>query len=109
MHGDRSLDRCEASLETRRGSRLIPLKDRGDMPDYRAYIIGLDGHFFSALDLECADDTDATEQAKLLAHNHDVELWHRDRKVASFEQHENSGHLVTYEIQDGRTISKPAL
>jgi hypothetical protein len=60
------------------------LKGRGDMPDYRAYIIGLDGHFFSALDLKCANDTDATEQAKLLAQNPDVELWQRDRKVAMF-------------------------
>jgi hypothetical protein len=74
MHGDRSLDRCEASLETRRGSTLIPLKDRGNMPEYRAYIIGIDGHFFGALNLEGADDADATEQAKFLAHNHYVEL-----------------------------------
>jgi hypothetical protein len=34
------------------------------MPEYRVYIIGPDGHFHSSVSLECADDTEATEQAK---------------------------------------------
>jgi hypothetical protein len=54
------------------------------MPEYRAYIIGSDGHFFSVVPLECDDDTDAAEQAKQLVDGHDVELWQRDRKVATF-------------------------
>jgi hypothetical protein len=36
--------------------------------------------------LECADDTDATEQAERLVDGHDVELWQRDRKIAKFER-----------------------
>jgi hypothetical protein len=52
------------------------------MPYYRAYIIGRDGHFQKAVDLDCADDKAATEYAKQLVDGHDVELWQRDRKVA---------------------------
>jgi hypothetical protein len=55
------------------------------MPEYRAYIIGTDGHFHNAVPLECADDTEATEQAKQLVDGHDVELWQRARKIATFE------------------------
>ena len=55
------------------------------MPGYRAYIIGSDGHFMSSVALECADDAVATKQAEQLVDGHDVELWHRDRKVAKLE------------------------
>jgi hypothetical protein len=57
---------------------------RVNMPEYRAYIIGDDGHFFEAVPLECADDAEAIEKAKRLVDDHDVELWQRDRKVATF-------------------------
>jgi hypothetical protein len=56
------------------------------MPEYRVYIIGSDGHFYSAVPLECADDDEARERAKQLVDGHDVELWQRDRKVATFER-----------------------
>jgi len=56
------------------------------MPDYRVYLIGPDGHFFKSVQLECADDAEATEQAKQLIDGHDVELWQRDRKVGTFGQ-----------------------
>jgi hypothetical protein len=55
------------------------------MPDYRAYIIGRDGHFSSSVPFECADDTEAMEQAKQLVDGHDVELWQRARKIARFD------------------------
>ena len=54
------------------------------MPEYRAYIIGPDGHFHSSVALECLDDEAAAEQAKQLVDGHDVELWQRARKVATF-------------------------
>jgi hypothetical protein len=63
-------------------SRLI--QGSGNMPDYRVYLIGSDGHFFNSVPLECADDVEATEQAKQLVDGHDLELWQRDRKVATF-------------------------
>jgi hypothetical protein len=54
------------------------------MPDYRVYKVGLDGHFYDAVPLICADDAEAIEMALELAVGHDVELWQLDRKVATF-------------------------
>jgi hypothetical protein len=34
------------------------------VPEYRAYLIGSDGHFLSSVALECVDDTDAMNQAE---------------------------------------------
>ena len=55
------------------------------MPDYRAYIIGLDGKFSKFVELDCADDDAAIESAKRLIDGHDVELWQRDRRIARFD------------------------
>jgi hypothetical protein len=55
------------------------------MPYYRAYIIGRDGHFERAIDLDCVDDKAAMESAKQLIEGHDVELWQRDRRIAKFD------------------------
>jgi hypothetical protein len=51
------------------------------MPYYRAYIIGQDGHFIEAINLDCADDAAAVDSAKQLVNGHDVELWQQDRMV----------------------------
>jgi hypothetical protein len=51
------------------------------MPDYRAYIIGFDGHFNGFTPLICTDDAVAIEQAQMLVDGHDVELWQLDRLV----------------------------
>lgn len=56
------------------------------MPDYRAYIIGRDGHFQKAVPLVCSDDEAAKKEAEQLVDGHDVELWQRDRKIARFER-----------------------
>jgi hypothetical protein len=57
------------------------------MPNYRAYIIGIDGHFNSTR-IEFLhnhpDDTTAIEAAKQLVGGHDIELWDRDRFVVRF-------------------------
>jgi hypothetical protein len=45
------------------------------MPEYRAYIIGPGGHFQSSINLECADDAEASEATQKLLGRHDVELW----------------------------------
>jgi hypothetical protein len=58
------------------------------MPHYRAYIIGRDGHFDKAVELDCADDKAAMESAKQFVDGHDVELWQRDRRIAKFEAKE---------------------
>jgi hypothetical protein len=54
------------------------------MLDYRAYIIGGDGHFLKAILLECADDDEATALAKQLVDGNNVELWKRSRMIAKF-------------------------
>jgi hypothetical protein len=59
------------------------------MPEYRAYKIGHDGRFFGAVELVCADDAEAMEQAKQLVDGHDIELWQLDRMVAKFHKPNN--------------------
>jgi hypothetical protein len=56
------------------------------MPEYRAYLVGHDGHFSEAVPLVCGDDDEAMKKAKQLVDGHDVELWQRDRKIATFER-----------------------
>ena len=53
------------------------------MQEYRAYILGPDGHVQRRIDL-VADENTAKEQAKQLVDGHDVELWQSDRKIATF-------------------------
>jgi hypothetical protein len=52
------------------------------MSYYRAYIVGDDGHFISAISLDCATDTTAVEFARQFVDRHDVEIWQEDRLVA---------------------------
>ncbi|MDT7810227.1 MAG: hypothetical protein QOJ42_143 [Acidobacteriaceae bacterium] len=51
------------------------------MSYYRAYIIGQDGHFIEAINLDCTDDTAAVESVKRLVKDYDVEVWQEDRMV----------------------------
>jgi hypothetical protein len=53
--------------------------------EYRAYLIGVDGHFYRSVPLNCADDAEAVERAKRLLNGHDIELWQLDRKVAMLD------------------------
>ena len=52
------------------------------MRDYRAYIMGLDGHVTGRHEFWAEDDEKAKEQAKQYVDGHDIELWHRDKKIA---------------------------
>ena len=54
------------------------------MPDYRAYIMGPDGHVQNRVDLQCTDDVEAIKLAKQLVDGYDVELWQLDRKIETF-------------------------
>jgi hypothetical protein len=56
------------------------------MPEYRAYIVGHDGHFERSVPLVCADDDEAKQRAEQLVDGHDVELWQLDRKVTTFQR-----------------------
>lgn len=52
------------------------------MSDYRAYIVGTDGHFQSSEVIIADDDTQAVKIAEKLVDGHDVEVWQLDRKIA---------------------------
>jgi hypothetical protein len=54
------------------------------MKDYRAYILGPDGHVQNRVDLRCEEDVEAIKLAKQLVDDHDVELWQLDRKIQTF-------------------------
>jgi hypothetical protein len=59
-----------------------------EVTEYRAYIIGPDGHILRRIDLFCVDDDAAKKQAKQLVDGHDVELWQLDRQIAEFKHEE---------------------
>jgi hypothetical protein len=49
--------------------------------EYRAYIVGDDGHLNGFEPLICVDDSEAIEKATRLVDGHDVELWSGTRMV----------------------------
>jgi hypothetical protein len=53
--------------------------------EYRAYIIGEDGHFIDAAPLICEDDDAALKQAEQLVNGRPIELWSGERFVAKLE------------------------
>jgi hypothetical protein len=63
-------------------SALLP-PDLGTAPmaEYRAYFVGLDGHFIRYEPLVCDDDPEAITNAESLVDGHDVELWCGERMV----------------------------
>ena len=65
-------------------SFATPLPVGTPLAEYRAYLIGDDGHFYDAVPLICADDAEAMEMAKKLVIDRDVELWQLDRKIGTF-------------------------
>jgi len=54
-----------------------------EMQEFRAYIMGPDGHVHKRVDLRCSDESEAIERAKQLLDGHDVELWQLDRLIRS--------------------------
>jgi hypothetical protein len=55
------------------------------MADYRAYIVGEDGHFSDCHARICSDDRDAVEWAKQLVDGLAIELLCGERFVAKLE------------------------
>jgi hypothetical protein len=53
--------------------------------EYRAYVIGDDGHIEASRAFVCESDADATVWAKQLVDGHDVELWNLERFVIRLE------------------------
>jgi hypothetical protein len=55
------------------------------MEEYRAYIIGPDGHIINRVDIRCSDEEEARRIAKTAVDGHAVELWQADRFIERFE------------------------
>jgi hypothetical protein len=52
------------------------------LPDYRAYIVGPDGHFRTFEVVTADDDGQVVEIARKYVDGCDVEVWNLDRKIA---------------------------
>ena len=55
------------------------------MNEYRAYIVGRDGHFASCRAFRCADDAEAVIWARQLVAGQDVELWSGERFIVRLQ------------------------
>jgi hypothetical protein len=55
------------------------------MAEYRAYVVGHDGHFIRFESLICADDAEAIAKTKRLVADHNVEFWSGKRFVIRLE------------------------
>ena len=55
------------------------------MAEYRAYILGADGHIEKRIDLDCGNEQAAKTAARQLVDGHDVELWLGTRKIDIFK------------------------
>ena len=58
------------------------------MNEYRAYTVGIDGHFTASRAFACVNDDDAIVWAKQLVDGHDVELWSGERFVIKLDHRE---------------------
>jgi hypothetical protein len=75
------------------------------MDEYRAYTVGVDGHFIGFEPLKCANDAEAIEKATRLLDGHDVELWSGERLVVRLTARNRPG-AVTHEVKSGRLVPK---
>ena len=87
------------NLEPKVGS-IVVLGNRGAtlMRDYRAYILGVDGHRFVRVkdfSNDQVDDAAALSAAKQLVDGHEVELWDCGRLVALLS---SNGEVVSPEL-----------
>jgi hypothetical protein len=78
-----------------------------EVSEYRAYLIGKDGHYASFRALVCDSDADATVWAKQLVDCNDIELRSGDRFVTRLNSTGKPG-AVTHEVIDGRMVPKAA-
>ena len=96
------------NLEPKVGS-IVVLGNRGAtlMRDYRAYILGVDGHRFVRVkdfSNDQVDDAAALSAAKQLVDGHEVELWDCGRLVALLS---SNGEVVSPELAPIISSSSP--
>jgi hypothetical protein len=57
--------------------------------EYRAYVLGPDGHFLLSEEFVAANDDAAFEHVRQFVDGHDVELWSGERFVAKLKSQSN--------------------
>jgi hypothetical protein len=75
--------------------------------EYRAYIVGDDGHLADYRSFVCSDDAEAVVWARQLVDDHD-KLWSGERFVRRVAGTAGRRGVVTHEVRKGRMIPKPA-
>jgi hypothetical protein len=65
---------------------LPPDPGEHHLPHYRAYIVGRDGHFIEAIDLDCANDAAAVDASMRFVDGNDVEVWQGGRMVSRLDR-----------------------
>ena len=77
------------------------------MAEYRAYILGSDGHFVGYETFARADDAEAIERARRLVADHGLELWSGERLVTRLSAvRKRSAGTATHEVKSGRMVPK---
>jgi hypothetical protein len=85
---------------------LAPDPVRAAMAEYRAYIVGDDGHFISFEGFICVDDSEAIDKAKRLVDGHDVELWSGARLVIRLQFTSDEFRALDRQLKQSRRMSK---
>jgi hypothetical protein len=78
------------------------------MPEYRAFMVGLNGHFSGFEAMVCDDDVKAIERAKQLVDGHDVELWSGARLIVVLQHTSNEVRAFDRQIDESQRMSKDA-
>jgi hypothetical protein len=76
------------------------------MAEYRAYIVGDDGHFKGFEGLVCVNDLEAIDRAKRLVAGHDVELWSGARLVARLQFTSDEFRALDRQLVQSRRMSE---
>jgi hypothetical protein len=64
------------------------------MNEYRAYVVGNDGHFINFTGLVCDDDSEAIKQARWLVGSLAIDLWSGERFVTRLESQDRSSKSI---------------
>jgi hypothetical protein len=88
---------------------LMPLRlGSGAMPEYRAFLVGRDGHFSGCEEIVCDDDAQAVKNAERLVDGHDVELWNGPRLVIVLQHTSDEVRALNRQIDESVRMSKNA-
>jgi hypothetical protein len=96
------------NLELKIRSSVVPGLRSSAMRDYRAYILGVEGHRFikaKEFSSDYPDDATALEAAKQLLDGHEVELWDCGRLVARLSP---NGEIASPELAPFSVSVAPA-